>query len=468
MRTLRIKLASLLAVAALAAPSAPAVAAVSHAFTPAVGINPHVVLATRGKDVQFSCQTRVLDDPSGNPACYDPDTIQKAYGFSSLYSKGITGKGRTIVIVDAFTNPYIDLDLQLFDDAFGLPAATLTKISMPGTPAFDLTDAGQVGWSGESSLDVQWAHAIAPGASIILLSAASDNDADINDALKYAVDHNLGDVISMSFGEGEACMDPKLLRQQHRIFEAADRKNITLIASSGDDGAGQGTQGPDACDFGGDLFKAASTPASDPLVTGVGGTNLLAQDPAAGDAGYEGERAWADGFSGCPAPDQGCSGGGFSTLFDRPFYQFGVPNTNPRHRGVPDVSYDGGVDGGVLTHWGAGLAAFYGLDPATPAFFIFGGTSAGSPQWAGLAALADQAGHHRVGAINPALYALSHSKALYKAAFHDVTTGTNDIEDGGDGTTINGFDASTGWDAVTGLGTPKANFLVPYLALVSH
>ena len=368
MHTLRLRIASAIAALLLAAPSAPVAMAVSHAFTPDLAqIYSKPVSANAA--AHFSCQDNVID--TGAPRCYDPATIAAAYGFTGLQARGLTGAGRTIVIVDFYDNPYIEQDLQLFDATFGLPDPTFHKVLVGNHAPFDFSDGNQVGWSGEISLDVQWAHAMAPGAAITLVLAKSSDDGDINQALRYAVNHNLGDVISMSFGEGEACMSDANLAFQHETFKRAVQKGITLVASAGDDGAAQGTQAPDACDFGGSFFKSASTPASDPLVTGVGGTTLFAQDPAAGKP-YESERAWSDLFSGSdtsdcfPPADFGCSGGGFSTLFDRPAYQAGVPNTNRRHRGVPDVSYNAGVDGGVLTHWGVGLQAYYGLDPATP------------------------------------------------------------------------------------------------------
>ena len=200
----------------------------------------------------------------------------------------------------------------------------------------------------------------------------------------------------------------------------------------------------------------------------MGGTTLQA-DAVTG--AYGSERAWSDVFSGatgtlgCFPPDQlGCSGGGFSDIYSRPAYQAGVAGIPRGKRGVPDVAYNAGVDGGVLTHWGVGLIVDAGLDPNTPAFFIFGGTSAGSPQWSGLVALADQLGHHRVGAINDLLYAIAGSPALYKQAFHDITSGNNDYGVS-DTVTVPGFQTRKGWDPVTGLGTPKANVLVPLLTL---
>jgi subtilase family serine protease len=459
--SLRARATALVAAAMLAVPAAPATIAAAHAFVPAVGVHPqlHPVrpLAKPG-DVFFGCQLRHVDDPSGGIACTDPDTVAKAYGFDEVFAQGIDGSGRTIVIVDAYSNPYIETDLAIFDQLWGLPDPDFQQVAPDGLTPFDFDSDAQIGWSGEIALDVQWAHAMAPGAGITLVLAKSSDDGDINSALRYAVDHDLGDVISMSFGEGEACMTDANLAFQHETFRRAARKGITLVASSGDQGAAQPTQAPDACDFGTDFFKSASTPASDPLVTGVGGTNLFAQDPAVGSAGYQSERAWSDSFTdGCVTLDLGCSGGGFSTLFARPDYQGGVPNTDKKHRGVPDVAYNAGVDGGVITHYGVANVLF-GFNPEDPLFFVFGGTSAGAPQWSALVALADQAGHHRVGQINPALYEISHSKKQYAAAFHDVTAGTNDFDD------VAAFDASVNWDPVTGLGSPKADYLVPYLA----
>ena len=124
----------------------------------------------------FSCETRPFDLSKGL-FCYTPNTIRKAYGIDTLLSKGFTGKGRTIVIIDAFGSPSIQSDLALFDTAFGIPAPPSLKIiTMPGTPAYDPTNADMVGWTGEIALDTQWAHAVAPGANIVFIAAKSDND----------------------------------------------------------------------------------------------------------------------------------------------------------------------------------------------------------------------------------------------------------------------------------------------------
>jgi subtilase family serine protease len=421
------------AVAALAAaasvtaavPTAAAAHSASHAMTPAIAGAPHAVFEglVNGTQpaVHFSCQD--------NAGCYSPAQIRKAYGFDQLTADGT---GRTIVIVDAFQSPTIQQDLSLFDSTFGLPAGNLNIIAPDGLTPFDYNDPNMVGWSGEITLDVEWAHAVAPGATLDLVLAKSNNDADILSATKYAVDNNLGDVISQSFGEGEACMDPALVAAQHQLFQQATAKGITLLASSGDQGSAQPT-----CDGTG-FYKAASTPASDPYVTAVGGTRLVAD--SAGN--YQSETTWNE-FSTFGA----AGGGGFSTIYGTPAYQqrLGLPS-----RGVPDVSYNAAIIGGVL--------AVYSVPLRQPAFFRFGGTSAGSPQWAGLVADADQMAGGRIGFLNNRIYGWATSSTLANRLFHDITTGDNSYG------AISGFSATTGWDAATGVGSPKANTLVPMLA----
>ncbi|MEP7024795.1 MAG: S53 family peptidase [Actinomycetota bacterium] len=376
----------------------------------------------------FGCQS--ADAPV---KCYGPAQIRAAYNVPGR----LTGAGRTIVIIDAFQSPTIGHDLATFDTLFQLPTASLNIIAPDGLTPFDPANADQVNWAGEITLDVEWAHAIAPGATIDLVLSKSDNDADILSAQKFVVDHNLGDTLSQSFGEGETCMDPALLAQGHRLFAKAAAEKMTVFASSGDDGSAQAD-----CNGDGNFFESVSTPASDPWVTGVGGTHLNA-DLTTG--AYGSETTWNDEF--------GSSGGGFSTIYPRPVYQFGLHTPN-HHRGVPDVSYNADVDGGVL-----GVFSSSGL--GTDLVFIFGGTSAGSPQWAGITALADQAAHHRVGFINTKLYALSHNALVYRAVFHDITVGTNIWEPSG---VTAGFSAGPGWDAVTGLGSPNVRHLIPLLA----
>jgi subtilase family serine protease len=410
-------------------------AAATGVMTPAIGAHPTYQVAGHVSSdpaaTTFSCQTTV---PAG---CYGPAQLRTAYGVDKLAKHGLTGAGKTIVIIDAFQSPTITQDLATFDTLFGLSAPTLNIIAPDGITPFDQSNADQTSWAGEITLDVEYSHAIAPGAKIDLVLSKSDNDADIYSAQKYVVDHNLGDVLSQSFGEAEQCMDPTIQKKTHTLFQKANAEGMTVFASSADDGAALPT-----CDNT-SFFKAVSTPASDPSVTGVGGT-ILDADGTTG--AYHSEQAWNE-------PDFAAGGGGgFSTLYSTPAFQRGLHLPS---RGVPDISYNAAIIGGVLTVWsssgqGAGLV------------FRFGGTSAGSPQWAALIALADQAGHHRVGDINDDLYALAGSKLLYGQLFHDVTVGDNTYH--GD-ITVPGFAATKGWDAATGLGTPKADVLVPALAV---
>jgi subtilase family serine protease len=452
---LKLKLAAVLTASATAAAlsvgaAAPAGAAGTTIQPHRVKVNPDIHRVSINPDaVHFGCQDRPIDGSLG-PRCYQPAQMQAAYDVAPLLAQGKDGSGRSIVIVDAYQSPYVAQDLQIQDSTFGLPDANLQVFAPQGVPTFDPNDGNQVGWAEETTLDVLWAHAIAPGATIKLVQARSNQDADIYNATKWAVDHKLGDVLSQSFGEAESCMDPKLLSKQHTLFTKASREGMTLFASSGDSGAAQFN-----CD-GSAAIEAASSPASDPLVTGVGGTTLNADSTT---GAYLGETAWTEIF-GCNPPavdpsDVNCSGGGFSTIYRKPAFQNrDVPGQG---RGVPDVAYNAGVNGGVLTHCGICNLA-NGLDPADPTiFFLFGGTSAGSPQWAAIAAIGDQIAHRRLGDINPALYDISHQPGD-GGALHDITTGNNDVAEIG-----GGFDAGAGWDAVTGVGSPDAAHLLPQL-----
>jgi subtilase family serine protease len=406
----------------------------------------------------FGCQNRPMDGSQG-PRCYQASQMENAYDVTPLLNKGLDGTGRTIVIIDAFGNPTMAQDLKTFDAGMGLPDTDFSVIAPFGTDPFDINDPNQFGWAVETTLDVEWAHAIAPGAKIVLAVARSNNDTDIFNVQKFVIQHNIGDVISQSFGEAEECMDPALLSQTHTLFRQAANRGITVFASSGDSGAAQ-----PSCDGTG-AIEAASTPASDPFVTGVGGTTLTA-DTTTG--AYQSETAWTEPF-GCNPPavdptDVNCSGGGFSKVFKRPDFQKHALKSRAA-RGVPDVAYNAGLSGGVLIT-SATITAGVGLPPDPPGqttFFIVGGTSAGTPQWAGLAAIADQIARHRLGTLNETLYDIGHNKNRYADTMHDITIGNNDVAEIG-----GGFDTAKNWDPVTGLGTPKASTLLPMLVKRSH
>jgi subtilase family serine protease len=431
-------LSGLAVVAATALTGMTTAVAAGGVMTPAIGAHPQYKVAghvaANPADTTFGCQ---LTTPA---QCYGPNQIRAAYGVDQLGNHGINGAGRTIVIVDAFQSPTITSDLATFDTVFGLPAPQLNIIAPDGLTPFDQSNADQTSWAGEITLDVEYAHSIAPAATIDLVLSKSDNDADIFSAQKFVVDHNLGDTLTQSFGEAEQCEDPAIQASTHKLYQRAAAKGITVFASSADQGAALPT-----CD-GTSFFKAVSTPASDPMVTGVGGTILDANGTT---GAYNNEVVWNEpNFS-------AAGGGGFSTVYRTPGFQRQA--NHAKMRGVPDIAYNAAIIGGVLAVWstsgqGANLV------------FQFGGTSAGSPQWAGLAALADQLGHHRIGDINNALYALG-SSPFSSSLFHDITVGDNTFHGP---VTITGFTAKKGWDAASGLGSPRANLLVPALALTSH
>ena len=401
--------------------SAASAASTSHLHQ--MSVHPIYQYAGQSSSKTFKCQ-----QPGYPINCYTPQELLSAYDIQRVQDAGIQGKGQTIVIIDAFNDPTIAQDLQVFDQTFGLPDANLNVIN-PFGASFDGTDPVQVGWTGEEALDVESSHAVAPQATIDLVVAKSNQDQDLENALEYAVNHRLGNVISQSYGEAEACADPAVLKAEHRTFEKAVFEGISLFASSGDNGAAQTT-----CD-GTTWMQAVSSPASDPLVTSVGGTSLSAHQT---DGAYIGETAWNDQY--------GSSGGGYSILFHRPFYQNGFVHNS--HRGVPDVAYSGDVNNGLLIAWSGG-------DPTqVGAIYIFGGTSAGSPQWAAMTSLVDSVVGPQ-GDINPLLY-LFVAHVEYHSVFHDVTSGNNTVTNGdsnGNPVTVNGFNATRGWDAVTGLGS---------------
>jgi len=372
--------------------------------------------------VRFPCQSLAAPFP-----CYGPDQIRAAYDIQPLLHAGVTGAGQTIVIVDAFQSPSLPLDLANFDGVWGLPAANLDVVAPDGLTPFDGSRL-EIGWAIEISLDVEWAHVVAPGAHIELVLAKSEKDADMLRVTEYAIDHNLGNVITQSFGESEACADPNLLRQEHAAFDRAAARGITLLAGSGDFGATNLL-----CDGSGIATVAsASTPASDPNVTAVGGTRLVA-DPVSG--AYGSESGWGDMF--------GASGGGFSSLYKRPGYQAPFLDEH-KERGLPDVAYSADAFGSTIIAFGGHFGAIFG-------------TSVGTPQWAGIAALTRQLAGHRQPSFNDRLYRIARGEE-HHVAFHDITSGGNSFAG------VTGFSAGRGWYAVTGLGSPDVAKLVRLLS----
>ena len=407
--------------------------------------------------------------------CYGPSFLRTAYNFPS----NLDGTGQTILIVDAYGSPTIQSDLILFDTVFGVPPPPSFTIFCPeGCPPYNPNDKlhDVSGWSIETSLDVEYAHAMAPGANIVLVVAASSTGDAINVAEAKAIAKYPGSVMSQSFGAGEFGIHGNNVQvlQAHNNFVAAQAAGITVLASAGDDGAAN------AFMVGMNLIIGnvanASFPSSDPLVLAVGGTEgnpypalgtgglscAANTTCSAGLATFTGPCTSANGFLVSPCTPAGyggeqvwnetdfapgsTTGGAPSLLFGVPSYQDGLGLSS---RTTPDVSYNAAINGGVLVANSALLGE--------PAFFIVGGTSAASPQWAAIVALANQSAGQSLGFLNPAIYKLAQS-AAYANDFHDITVG-NDVMAG----TSVGFSAGTGWDDASGWGTPNVANLVPDL-----
>ncbi len=436
--------------------------AAAHSVSPQLAIGPKALPAGVRAPAYglFQCQVGL----SPGDVCYDPYQMRHAYGTDNLINAGKDGTGRTIVILDAFQSPTIVGDVAAQSAFYGLPPLNLVQVAPDGQVPYDEFDSTMNGWAGEITLDVQWAHAIAPGANIVLVLAKTSGDADILSALNYAIDHNLGDVISMSFGENESCLDQDTATGWHTAFTHATQKGITLFASSGDQGASQQT-----CD-GQSWTLAASHPASDPLVSGVGGTELHAadyclpvlgcdptQNPAFGT--YQGEIAWNElecADDACDLIQSEATGGGVSVVFDAPAFQKSL--VKGKGRGVPDVAYNAAIGHGVLTFW-----TRFPSDPNQTGFYGFGGTSAGSPQWAAIVAIADQVAGRRLGYLNSAFYQIGQTPPNYGASFHDITSGDNsvvEVDTANNEVEVDGYLALTRWDAPTGLGSPKVDAIV--------
>ncbi|WP_084701539.1 S53 family peptidase [Streptacidiphilus anmyonensis] len=434
--------------------------------------------------------------------CFSPQSVQAAYDLGPLYASGENGAGMTIAIVDSYGSDTMAHDLHVFDQAFGVaPMCGEEAVTCaPGMPSFSelhlqgapatvappSTSKGtgqedKAAWALEVSLDVETAHAIAPGANILLVTTTTAETLGVQGfpqmmaAEDYVVQHHLANVISQSFASGEGAFASTAALQNLRYaFQDAAADGVTVLGSSGDNGSAITTKTP--------VKKGGTTlpdpgvewPASDPLVTGVGGTYLCTD----ANAGTNSART-ADSSSN-PAtcqvhPGQAeigwtDSGGGYSSVFARPSYQDTLPSGSSAigaMRGVPDVSLQASAGTGMLVYISLPPDGTSGLSCGSTAcstgWYDIGGTSLACPQWAGLVAIADQINGGSLGPINPALYKVAANPTQYAADFNDVTVGNNTADP-----SVPGYPASPGWDPVTGLGTPNAALLLPDLVAASH
>jgi subtilase family serine protease len=362
--------------------------------------------------------------------CYSPQAYQTAYGVAPLLGQGIDGRGETVVMPEAASSPpSLDIrqDLAAFDGTFGLPPTDLRIVNtIAGSATPYLANDEEV-------TDAEMVHAIAPAATLVVVlvpQSAITSDAAVAAALTQVIQTGVAlhaSVVSISASVGEHFITGAGAAGMNAALEQARRQDVTVVASSGDTGA-ISDEGPPT---------QVGMPASDPLVLAVGGSILAVARPG---GGYLGEMAWNEGTD--------ASAGGFSSLFPRPSYQDVLVHAGAT-RGVPDVAANADSATAMAVEYGDGE-----FRPAT-------GTSASTPLWAGVIALADQEAGRHLGFINPAVYTIARGPA-YHQAFHDIVTGDNSVvwPTG----VFDGYNAGPGWDPVTGWGSPDARYLVPLLA----
>ena len=458
----------------------------------------------------------VTDPATGNVVyansivhCYTPQEIAGNYGVDAVHQQ-YKGEGQTIVLVDSYGSPTAAADLQKFYETFykqaGYPAPSFEQVCSGRCHDYNNTvhgangqsgPAGAAGWAGEANLDIEWAYAMAPAAHIVLLAVPPAETEGVQGfpnlfkAISDAIDrYPAGTIFSQSFGVTEETFGGAAATQTAKfdaVYKKGNAKGDTFLASSGDDGSfGVAKQHRDTGAYD---HPTVGWPASSPYVTAVGGTQLqsgwtwnpttdtpFTADGAA-DMAYFG---WTDGGnteavwneSWLPA----ATGGGPSAIYPRPSWQSSVASRIPGdHRGVPDVAWNAAVNGGVLVY-----TSFF-PDGNRVGWHVYGGTSASSPQVAGVLALANQAraAAHKapLGQVNPALYAIGGTNA---AAFRDITpvhegtAASGQLVDNrlwdyiADGRPVqpdpvSGWPVRTGWDLTTGFGTPHAASLVSAL-----
>jgi subtilase family serine protease len=404
---------------------------------------PHILVGGLARSGAGSAPTDAECRALGYGPCYSPQEIRTAYGLNKLIDAGMVGAGQTIVLIESYGSPTVLADLQTFDSGYGLPDPPSLKVLAPlGTVPFDPSNSTQVGWAFETTLDVQWAHAIAPGAAIVVLTspvAETEGVQGMPEFLaleRYALDHHLGKIISQSWGATENTLfdkaGRKVLADFSEFYERAQREHVTVFASAGDSGSSNVeldgvTVYP---------FPTVGFPASSPLVTAVGGTSLYADTSGT----YQSETVWDE-----VALGGGAGGGGISQVFHEPEYQKEtLPNRVQGQldhmRGLPDISYNADPYTPILVYVGF-------LGSANAGYYFIGGTSEGSPQWAGIAADLNQYAGRPLGFLNPALYSIGGEGDFNKIG-RDIKVGNNGYNG------VPGYSATPGWDLASGWGTP--------------
>lgn len=412
---------------------------------------------------------------------YTPAEFCAAYNTDKLHAEGITGSGQTIVFVETYGSPTALVDLQTFSRTFGLSAPNLTVIYPDGSPP-DNYPAERIGGPEETSLDIQWAHAVAPDAKLVIIAVPSASPTEnLFKGVAYAVSHYPGSQISLSWGVTEQSFHAAAEVQFAKLgaaFRNAVNARCTVLAATGDSGSANTDKRGRF-----DSYPTVLYPSSDPLVTAVGGTWLQygwKWDPLISTAAYyengdfasylnyladpggRTEAVWKEDWFPITA-----TGGGLSYFFTTPDFQQGLPQDLMQgRRGVPDLSCNAAIDGGVLVYYQGGWAG----QPWPGPWGDVGGTSASTPEVAGMVALANQLrsqqGKQPLGYLNPILYTLP------SRDFNDIVPqtfgegpGVTVLDDNIPfGSPVGGFKTTAGYDLTTGRGSPKAYQFVHDLA----
>lgn len=409
---------------------------------------PTEISVAKNHGVNSASTSTMKEAYAGSSTAYGltPAQVDSAYGVTGINFNGTTGNGagETIAIVDAYNDPSALSDLNAFSTHYALPtfdsgsgSPTFTQMnqsgstsSLPGTdPSGPYSSTGGSDWEQEESLDIEWAHAIAPDANIDLIEA--NNSSTLFSAVSEARSLPNVTVVSMSWGgsefSGETGYDSTY------FTTPSGHNGITFVASAGDQGAYGGGNGSIGVEY----------PAASPNVLSVGGTSLTLNGNS-----YGSESAWGNGSS---SYSSGGGGGGISVYEAQPSYQSGVVTQSTSKRAVPDVS--------MLADPNTGVPIYDSYDfgkstPWVPGYM--GGTSLAAPMWAGLVAIADQGRSlNGLTSLNGSTQTLPTLYKLPASDFHDITSGSN------------GYSAGTGYDLATGRGSPVSNLLVPALAGVS-
>jgi subtilase family serine protease len=372
--------------------------------------------------------------------------MRVAYHMEPLTERGFTGRGQTVVDIVSFGSPTLQQDVDVFDRQFNLPPVTIQVQAPIGTTKFDPANNDMLGWAEETTLDVEIIHAMAPQAGIVVLTSPVDETEgtiglpQFLQLEQYAVDRHLGQIFSQSYVASEITLADQAGRQLVATYndfykQATTQQGWTILNGSGDHGA------TDYNNIAATTFShtpIVNFPADDPWVTAVGGTTLLSSS-----SGVH-ETAWSG------------SGGGFSTFFREPDYQQELPQSAQARlkgqRGIPDVAANADPLSAMAVYF-AGQ------------WMQVGGTSAATPTWAAIIAVANQMAGHALGFLNPALYKIAVSEKATED-FRDITSGNNSFHQGD--VSVQGYSAEVGWDAVTGYGAPVCDQLLPDLITATN